>query len=182
MKEVKVITLGDSGVGKTSIINSILENDNLTTIPNVSVGIFKKNYESLNKQIILWDTAGQEQFKALSENYVRNSSISLLIYDITEEFSFENLDFWIGIVNSNNQDSKIIIVGNKIDLDSKRVISSERLKNKSTLLNCKYLEVSAKEKTAIKELESYILELSESENQIEISTQPIQNTNSINCC
>ena len=120
----KIITLGDSGVGKTSIIrqyaNNIFDESILST---VGVGFAFKEVELKNKKRIklkLIDTAGQEKFKSLAKSYFKNVDGVLFVYSFDIHESFENIKEWINLFNtSHNGRSGIpmILVGNKSDLE-----------------------------------------------------------------
>ena len=141
----KIIFVGDSGVGKTSIITRINENT-FEDLKKSSIGIdyyskkikYKEDYIKLQ----IWDTAGQEKYRGLIPSYVRNSSLVFLIYDITSKKSFENLQNWIEFIQSIEK-TKIVICGNKIDLDERQV-SKEEGENFAKKKGLIFFEVSAK--------------------------------------
>ena len=122
----KVITLGDSGVGKTSIIrryaNNIFDENVLSTI---GVGFAFKEVELSNKKKIklkLIDTAGQEKFKSLAKSYFKNVDGVLFVYSFEILESFQNLKEWIKLFNSNHYGKNgipMFLVGNKSDLEEK---------------------------------------------------------------
>ena len=128
--EYKIITLGDSSVGKTSIINRFI-NGEFRPDSKPTLGIkhsFKilelghlNNKKKLKLSII--DTGGQEKYKALSISYFRYADVVLFIFNLNEPFSFENIQKWIDNFNENNNKSKKVIkkylIGNKSDLEQK---------------------------------------------------------------
>lgn len=128
-QEIELITLGHTAVGKTSIISSFV--DQKVTPSHMSTYSFdskKKEVERDGKKITLkiWDTGGQERLRALAPNYIRRAHGIFLIYDITSRDSFDQLAAWLeSIYASADKNSKIILVGNKIDLDNERDIESE---------------------------------------------------------
>ena len=145
----KLILVGDVAVGKTSIINSILgQKFNDEYEPSIGVDFFSKTIKYKGKSIKLqiWDSAGQEKFKSLIPNYIRGASLIILVYDITNKTSFNNLNSWIEFIN-NYESTNIIICGNKIDLKDKREVSYEEGEKFSEEKKMDFFEVSAKEET-----------------------------------
>ena len=128
--EVHLITLGDSAVGKTSLIGRYIDN----YFSNNYIGTFgldsqfkkkKINDEEINVKIT--DTAGQERYQSIAANYIKKANGILLVYDITSKDSFENVNKWAGEIKEKSEDSKpIILIGNKLDLEDKRVITKEQ--------------------------------------------------------
>ena len=128
--EVHLITLGDSAVGKTSLIGRYIDN----YFSNNYIGTFgldsqfkkkKINDEEINVKIT--DTAGQERYQSIAANYIKKANGILLVYDITSKDSFENVNKWAGEIKDKSEDSKpIILIGNKLDLEDKRVITKEQ--------------------------------------------------------
>ena len=158
----KIILIGDISVGKTSIINSLLgQKFNEEYEPSIGVDFFSKTLKYKNKSIKLqiWDSAGQEKFKSLIPNYIRGASLVILVYDISNKKSFDNLNSWIEFVN-NYENAKIVICGNKIDLKDKREVSTEEAEKFSEEKKLDFFEVSAKEETnLVKMLFSSIISL-----------------------
>ena len=128
--EYKIITLGDSNVGKTSIINRFINGEfRPDTMPTLGIKhSFKilelghlNNKKKLKLSVI--DTGGQEKYKALSISYFRYADVVLFIFNLNEPFSFENIQNWIDNFNENNNKSKKVIkkylIGNKSDLEQK---------------------------------------------------------------
>ena len=153
-REHKVVLIGDSSVGKTAIINqfmyeSIDENHQAT----VGIDFFAKSIEKNDKTVKMqiWDTAGQEKFRALIPSYIRPSTVALFVYDITSEESFNNLERWYKLVED-IADPAIVIVGNKIDLEENREVSTDKLKQFAEEKKAKWIETSAKTPTNINNL------------------------------
>ena len=144
----KVILIGNSGVGKTAIYQKLHKGrffeSNISTIgvvkKNLSVQLeVDENGKRVKKEfdIMLHDTAGQEKFRAITFNYYKASDGILLVYDITERESFENVEIWISSLKDtlgDIQDSKyvVILIGNKLDLvekdESVRMVTEEEAK------------------------------------------------------
>ena len=147
----KIILTGDVAVGKTSIINTLLGTKFTDEYePSIGVDFFSKtmNYKGRQIKLQIWDSAGQEKFRSLIPNYIRGASLIFLVYDITNKNSFANLPDWIKFIN-NIENTNIVIVGNKIDLEDKRVITFEEGKKFAEANNFEIYEVSAKEGTGL---------------------------------
>ena len=143
------ILLGESGVGKTSLINITLGgefNDQITS--TISSYYVKKDYiiNSQKYHINLWDTAGEEKYKYLTKLFYKGSDIVVFVYDITSKKSFENLNNWINEVRD-TIDNKYIcgIVGNKKDLFVSEVVKEDEGKEFAKNHNMKFKLVSAKD-------------------------------------
>ena len=119
---IKITLIGDSSVGKTCIINKFIKNDfsENSSIPTSGASYSEKIIKKFNKTISLnlWDTAGQERYRAIGRHFYKKSHITCLIYDITNEASFENLkNIWYNELKEFGEEVKIIaVVGNKNDL------------------------------------------------------------------
>lgn len=129
----KVILIGDWGVGKSNIILRITQDafdpESRTTI---GVEFSQKVTEVQNKKIIvqIWDTAGQDRYKAITSAYYRAAVGALLVYDVSKRSSFDNLKLWVREIQENTSPTTVImLIGNKIDLDANRVISYEEGKD-----------------------------------------------------
>ena len=153
----KLIVIGDSFVGKSCITTNatkkIFENYYSAT---VGFEFFTIQYRinSQNIRLQIWDTCGQEEYRSLIQNFYRNSSLAILVYSIDNKNSFENLEIWLNEIRTKgNPDVKIFLVGNKIDLEDKREISTEegKLFYENHKLNL-FIETSAKNGTNIQEL------------------------------
>ena len=143
----KIIIIGDAGVGKTNILTRYTKNEfDAIAKPTVGVEFSAKKIKVDNKNVKLqiWDTAGQEKFKAISKNYYKGAAGVMLVYDITKKKTFENVTKWIEEVrNHSAQEASIIIVANKKDLDSMREVSTEEGQALATEQKCYFLETSA---------------------------------------
>ena len=144
---VKVIIIGDSSVGKTNIMNKYLKNEFLED-SKATVGVefgsklFKIEGHNIKAQI--WDTAGEEKYKAITGAYYKGSKGAFVVYDITRKESFDSVDRWINDLKSTG-DSKmtIILIGNKCDLEDKREVPKEKGEEKARSFGCAFLETSA---------------------------------------
>lgn len=129
----KIIIIGDSGVGKSSLTLRATKNQ-FQEYYNATVGFefFSLNLKMEDSIIKLqmWDTCGQEIYRSLISSFYKNSSLAMIMYSIDNEESFRNLDYWIKeIKNNSSPDIKIILIGNKVDLEDKRVVSKEEADN-----------------------------------------------------
>ncbi len=145
----KVIIIGDSGVGKSSIIsrackNKFEENYQATVGFEFLLLYYIVNDAKIKLQI--WDTCGQEMYRSLVQGFYRNTSLAILVYDISNKSSYDNLDNWLKDIRSRlDPEVPIIIVGNKYDLENERKIllkdAQEFSKNNRTKF---FTECSAK--------------------------------------
>ena len=125
----KIIIIGNSGVGKTSITNNatkniFIENYRSTIGMEIFSLYIKINHRLLKLQI--WDTCGQEIYQSLITNFYRNSSVAFMVYSIDNKESFDHIDNWLKEIKyTNNPDTKIFLIGNKTDLDNERKVSFE---------------------------------------------------------
>ena len=125
----KIIVVGDSGVGKTSITsNAIRKIFEEKYSPTLGFEFYTYNLKIDDKKIKLqiWDTCGQEAYKALICSFYRNASLAILVYSINSLESFESINKWINeIKKKSNPDIKMILIGNKIDLEDERKVTQE---------------------------------------------------------
>ena len=145
---IKILIIGDSTVGKTNFVYKFSE-DKFSENYFASTGIELKTtsiqIDGKSIKIQLWDTAGQEKYRAMTKNLYLKSQGIIILFDITNETSFINLKNWMSqIKESCGEDIPILLVGNKIDLEDKRVINKERAMEYANNENIEYIEVSSK--------------------------------------
>jgi Ras-related protein Rab-10 len=144
----KLLLIGDSGVGKTCILFRFSEDAfNTTFISTIGIDFKIKTIELKGKKIKLqiWDTAGQERFHNITTSYYRGAMGIMLVYDITNAKSFDNIAKWLRNIDDHaNEDVERMILGNKCDMDDKRVISYERGQSIAKEHKLRFLETSAK--------------------------------------
>ena len=143
----KIIFVGDSGVGKTTMIKNLNE-EPYKDLNESSIGIDfyskKIKYKGTEIRLQIWDTAGQEKYRGLIPSYIRNAALIFLIYDISSKESFNNLTQWIEFINSYEK-TKIVLCGNKIDLENERKVSKKQGEDYAKEKNLVFHEVSALE-------------------------------------
>ncbi|XP_021739748.1 ras-related protein RABC2a-like [Chenopodium quinoa] len=145
----KVLLIGDSGVGKSSLLVSFISNSTHDQSPTIGVDFKIKTLTVGGKKLKLtiWDTAGQERFRTLTSSYYRGAQGIILVYDVTRRETFTNLsDVWAKEVElySTNQDCVKMLVGNKVDKDSERAVTREEGIALAQQLGSLFLECSAK--------------------------------------
>eukprot|EP01097_Dermamoeba_algensis_P004061 TRINITY_DN2710_c0_g1_i1.p1 TRINITY_DN2710_c0_g1~~TRINITY_DN2710_c0_g1_i1.p1 ORF type:complete len:707 (+),score=181.74 TRINITY_DN2710_c0_g1_i1:63-2183(+) len=176
----KVIMIGDSGVGKTNILNRYNGGKfDRSSISTIGVNLFSKVYvrNSDNKVISLgvWDTAGQERFKSITKSYFRGANGVVLVYDMTDKRTFDHLVNWANEVRESNPNQVMtwVLIGNKADLGRSQVSQTVALEFAKEL-NGGFMETSALTNYNIHEaFESLVIALSESvvRNQLSTGTQ-----------
>ena len=146
--KLKIIIIGDSQVGKTSLLFQYTENfypENFISTVGIEYKLKEIKINEVNYTLQIWDTAGQERFKSLSRSFMNEADGVLFVYDITNKKTFQSIKDWIKIQEDTSEiGNKKIIVGNKSDLEDKREISKEKLKNLCEQLNVYGEETSAK--------------------------------------
>jgi Ras-related protein Rab-18 len=145
----KILLIGDSGVGKSSLLVSFISNtsDNLAPTIGVDFKIKLLTVDGKKLKLTIWDTAGQERFRTLTSSYYRGAQGIILVYDVTRRETFTNLsDVWAKEVElySTNQDCVKILVGNKVDRESDRAVSRDEGIALAKELGSMFLECSAK--------------------------------------
>ncbi|KAK5579408.1 hypothetical protein RB653_009091 [Dictyostelium firmibasis] len=177
-KQYKVLLIGDSDVGKTSIVkrfsDDTFDEDLLCTI-GVEFKMKEVKVDGKKVELCIWDTAGQEKFRALISSYYRGAHGIILTYDVTKRESFDNLNYWLNEVENFANRSNLVklLVGNKIDKENREVTREEgaEFAKKKAML---FIECSAKSKVGIQqafeELAQKIIEIPQNTS----SSQPKQ--------
>ena len=156
MQHYKIIFLGDQYVGKSSILNRFYQ-DKFEPDYQATIGLdfHSKNVSinGTNVRLLLYDTAGQEKFKSLIPMYIRDANIIIVVYDITSKDSFVHTDHWVNETKDlKREDAIFVLVGNKIDLEDKRVLETKEAENFANEKGFLFYEVSAKSGQGIQEL------------------------------
>lgn len=155
MRKFKILMLGDSGVGKSSLINRwTADTFNPTLVGTVGVDFKAKKVQlpSENINVQVWDTAGQEQFHKITTSYYRGANGILLVYDISDHSSFNNVEYWIKNIKQHASASvHIALVGNKLDLRTpdSNTVAFEMGSSLAAKFNVPYFETSAKDSTNV---------------------------------
>ena len=153
---VKVVLLGDSGVGKTCLITRYISEtfeQNTASTNGASYASKKVNYDKLKKTITLdiWDTAGQEKYKALTKFFYKDAAIAILVYDITQKDSFESIkSYWYEQVKENGEKTVVLgIVGNKSDLYEQEEVPENEARQFAQSIGAIFALTSAKMNTGV---------------------------------
>ena len=144
----KVLLLGNSSVGKSSLFLRFVDDIwNDTFVPTIGVDFKIKTFEIDGKKVKMqiWDTAGQERFKNIISSYYRGAHGILVIYDVTDKESFKNITNWLIEIEKNASKNVLkVLIGNKADLEDKRVITYNQGKEFADNYALKFIETSAK--------------------------------------
>ena len=146
-QKFKIVILGDTCVGKSCILmrfvkNSMLHN-HLSTI-GIDSSTKTINTERGKAILQIWDTAGQDKFRSISQSYIRNGDAIILVYDITSDDTFKHVTTWMDAIhNMAKQDVPIILVGNKTDMENERKITTEEGQKLAEKYKLLFKEVSA---------------------------------------
>ena len=193
---IKIILLGESGVGKTNLIhvfmgykfdiNSSANTTNLYSLES------EFPYKKKKYKFYMWDTAGQEFYRSINKIFIRNAKIILITYSIIDRKSFEEVDYWINCVKETKEDDKYIIglVANKSDLFEQQLISDEEGKEKAKKYGIDFIITSACEnidtfKTFVYKLlsnyiETYVDDIGGKKGDIKLNDK--KNKNKKKCC
>ncbi|XP_077301817.1 ras-related protein Rab-21-like [Arctopsyche grandis] len=152
----KIVLLGEGCVGKTSLLLRYIEdkfNDKHMTTIQASFLNKKINVQGKHINLSIWDTAGQERFHALGPIYYRTSNGAILVYDITDEDSFQKVKNWVKELKKVlGSDICLIITGNKIDLEKERNVTVEEAERYAESVGALHFHTSAKLNHGIEEL------------------------------
>lgn len=156
----KLVIVGNEGVGKTSIssyirLNAFLEDYNPTRVAQFYECSI--NVDGNNIELPIWDMSGKEIYQPILPMYARCAAGAAIIFDVTNEKSFNDLQKWIDALNKIEKNLIIVIVGNKIDLIEERKISKEQAETFSIDKNIHYFETSAKNKEGIDDFLTYLV-------------------------
>jgi len=148
IKSIKLVLLGESSVGKTSIVSRFV-NQQFTDLQDSTIGAAYFSKLSMikgeNYRLEIWDTAGQERYHSLAPMYYRGAKGAIVVFDITSANSFEKAKSWISELKlTANMNVQITLVGNKTDLQHRRQVLSDTAKNYAEQEELTYIETSAK--------------------------------------
>uniref|UniRef100_A0A671NHD9 Ras-related protein Rab-6B-like n=1 Tax=Sinocyclocheilus anshuiensis TaxID=1608454 RepID=A0A671NHD9_9TELE len=176
LRKFKLVFLGEQSVGKTSLITRFMY-DSFDNTYQATIGIdflSKTMYlEDRTVRLQLWDTAGQERFRSLIPSYIRDSTVAVVVYDITNVSSFQLTSKWIDDVRTERgSDVIIMLVGNKTDLEEKRQITIEEGEQRAKELNVMFIETSAKTGSNVKQVSLRVLHCLLNVIDIKLDKQP----------
>ena len=188
----KLVLLGDSSVGKSSIVNRFVSEE-FSIFQESTIGASFLTKDIINDKnetirLEIWDTAGQERYRSLAPMYYRCAKIALVIYDVTSSESFQGAINWINELNEKNDDCNIYLIGNKIDLledhDNKL---KQKVLDYCKKTNIKNFFLSAKTNQNIKETFDYICNHITEEKvfqreRIKLNNEKPRNSNYYYCC
>ncbi len=157
---VKILILGEQYVGKTSLIRRYIENIFIPSYKcTIGIDFFSKILTINNKEINLkiWDTAGEERFRNMTNQYYNRTDGIILVFDLTDINTMYKIQYWIDQIKEkvNSDDISLVLIGNKSDLERK--ISYENCEKFSEDLNIKYFETSALSDDNVNEIFYYLL-------------------------
>jgi len=150
--EFKIILLGSISVGKTSIFNKFIKGEFNKQYKSTITAECKSKILKIDKKLLaklnIWDTCGSEAYRAVTKQYYRGANGAIIVFDLTQENTFNDLKKWIkDIKNYGEKNIQIIIVGNKLDLLKQRKVTQSQAINFCNENNYKYIEASAKDGT-----------------------------------
>ena len=151
---LKLLLLGDSSVGKTSILVKYINNKfDESSISTVGVDYMDKiiDYNKYKIKLQIWDTSGEEKFRTITKNFYRNADGLLVVFDLTRKETYDHVRGWINEAKENNDKIKTILIGNKLDLQDERKVENAVPKQYAEKNSLKYLETSAKDGINISE-------------------------------
>ena len=154
--DLKMILVGSSGVGKTNLINSLIDEkfQAITLATSSSTYVVKKiMINDKLYEVEIWDTAGQEKFYSLTKIFIKGAKLVIFVYDITQRKTFEEIDHWINTVNEVLEEKPVIgLAGNKKDLYLKEEVNNEEGNEKAKEIGAIFRLTSAKEGFGITDL------------------------------
>ena len=155
MSTFKVVLVGASNAGKTSIIGRYINNQFMANVtPSVQAACLQKRIQLENETVSLdiWDTAGQEKFHSLAPIYYRNAAVVLIVFDLTDASSFAKAKDWMSELQENLAHETIVLVANKCDMQTDRVVPASEVTLYAEAVGVPYVETSAKTGYQIAEL------------------------------
>ncbi|CAL1293686.1 ras-related protein Rab-35-like [Argiope bruennichi] len=151
----KLLIIGDSGVGKSSLLLRFADNTfsgNYITTIGVDFKIRTLEIDGEKVKLQIWDTAGQERFRTITSTYYRGTHGVIVVYDVTNGESFANVKRWLHEIEQNCDMVKRILVGNKNDDPERKIVLTEDAQRFADQMNIKLFETSAKENINVEEM------------------------------
>ena len=148
MTNIKVVFLGESDVGKTSLINRYISDKFNEKIMSTMISTYATksiNYQDKEYSFNIWDTAGRQNYRSLNKILLKEVNIIVLVYDITNKQSFLELQYWLDLILEDHPDAYLILVGNKDDLFIERKIKKSDGEKFANVIHSAFTETSAKD-------------------------------------
>ena len=156
---LKIVLIGESSVGKTSIITQFIDKSFQDELQSTVGGTFNTKIikcEDINKRLKLeiWDTAGQERYRSVTRMFYKDTDIALLIYDITKKSSYEALkNYWVQqVIESSLKKTLLVMIANKSDLIDSEQVDEEEARNYAQTIDAHFFVVSAKDLYTVNEM------------------------------
>ena len=159
---LKILILGDSFVGKTSLLLKFTDGEFPENhIATIGVEFKEKIVNVMNRDIKLqiWDTSGQERFRSITHNFSRNADGIMLVFDLSNRTTYSHIKDWLNEIQSIDKNIKIILIGNKIDLENERKVDKKVVEDFAQSKNLQYYETSAKTGVNVNEIYKKLAEL-----------------------
>ena len=194
--EIKIILLGETAVGKTSIIKRFYDDEfNEFENSSITMSYVDKTIEIDNKKykLIIWDTIGQETYRSISKLFLNETKIVILVYSIVNKASFENLTFWYNLYQEELGNEPVLgVAGNKADLFNNQEVTYEEAKSFADSKGAIFAEISAKENRQTIDVfmnnlvKAYISknknDLKPDDTKIKLDNKKINKSNNNGCC
>lgn len=196
-KSMKLLMVGDSGVGKSCLLLRFVEdkfNPSFITTIGIDFKIKTIDFNNTKIKLQIWDTAGQERFRTITTAYYRGAMGIIIVYDVCDQNSFDRVETWYKTVQQHaKEDAQVIIVGNKCDEEDSRVVSTQQGEQLAQSLGVPFIEASAKTGLNVSDvfykLSGLILEKSgddfqqpQAEDSVDVSKGASNSQSSSNCC
>ena len=160
--QISILLLGDTNVGKTSLLLNYVDNyfpdSHIATI-GIDYKIKSITNNGYNIKLQIWDTSGQERFRSMTNNILKGAHGIIFVYDITNKKSFEGIKNWLAQAENYNSNFEKIVIGNKCDLERKREVSAQMLEKYEKKKNIKMFEASAKTSLNVNKAFEYLVDL-----------------------
>src|SRR3989338_3700942 len=177
--DAKIVLLGDSGVGKTSLAVRYARGIfTKTSNPTIGASFLTKTIvvDQVKIKQQIWDTAGQERFRSLAPMYYRGARAAILVYDITQHSTFERVQEWVRELQANSREEIVLsLVGNKCDMPDKRAVPFAVAKEYADSIGAMVCETSAKTNVGVDAM--FLLVSKELAKRLDTSPSPVPNNN-----
>ena len=144
---IKLLLIGNAYVGKTLIVQKFIDNSfSKSTVSTIGVDLQSKIIDINGKKVkyLIWDTAGEDRMKTMTYSYYRGCHVILVVFDVTDRKSFQNVTTWVECIDKFAKSNVLkVLVGNKTDLEEKRIVTNEEGKKLAEDNGLKYYEISA---------------------------------------